>query len=109
MRIDAIINGNTPKLKGARVTRMLSGTPHALFRIAKRERANDFRSALDSCRLLQENIRIYAVYRGKSSPFPCDEQEQDCLDLFHELFAVVQRAHGLPCAPRRMHNLCNVL
>ena len=55
---------------------------------------------MDSCRLLQENGRIYAVCRGKLSLFPCDEQEQDRLDLFHELFAVVQRAHHLPCAPR---------
>lgn len=57
--------GTLQNLKGARVTCMLSGTPHALFRIAKWERANDYLCALDPRRLPQENRRIYSISCGK--------------------------------------------
>ena len=35
---------------------------------------------------------------------PCDEQEQDRLDIFHELFAIIQHICGLPHAPRPTGN-----
>lgn len=37
---------------------------------------------------------MYVVYGNTISLFPCDEQEQDLLDIFHELFARVQYAYS---------------
>lgn len=95
----------TPILGGLIATPTCSGIVYTLCFLrtrrrikAKEESANCLCSKLDSCARLQKNGQIYAVYHNKINLLPCDKQEQDCLDIFHELFAVIQHNCGLPHA-----------
>ncbi|KAH2226201.1 hypothetical protein KXV37_006846 [Aspergillus fumigatus] len=47
----------------------------------------------------QENGRTYHGYRKGIYMLPCDEQEQDRLDIFHKLFTVARVSDGLIYAP----------
>ncbi|OJJ45620.1 hypothetical protein ASPZODRAFT_133477 [Penicilliopsis zonata CBS 506.65] len=46
-----------------------------------------------------ENGRLYHGFRRGIYPLPCDEQEQDRLDIFHKLFTVARVSDGLIYAP----------
>ncbi|KAE8162143.1 putative methyltransferase [Aspergillus tamarii] len=47
----------------------------------------------------EENGRMYHAYRKGVYMLPCDEQEQDRLDIFHKLFTVARVSDGLMYAP----------
>ncbi|KAJ5162570.1 uncharacterized protein N7500_004400 [Penicillium coprophilum] len=47
----------------------------------------------------KENGRLYHGYRKGIYPLPCDEEEQDRLDIFHKLFTVARAEDGLIYAP----------
>ncbi|KAJ6191207.1 hypothetical protein N7519_001228 [Penicillium mononematosum] len=47
----------------------------------------------------KENGRMYHGYRKGIYPLPCDEEEQDRLDIFHKLFTVARAEDGLIYAP----------
>ncbi|CAG8923946.1 unnamed protein product [Penicillium salamii] len=47
----------------------------------------------------KENGRMYHGYRKGVYPLPCDEEEQDRLDIFHKLFTVARAGDGLIYAP----------
>ncbi|BCR86639.1 class I SAM-dependent methyltransferase [Aspergillus chevalieri] len=47
----------------------------------------------------EENGRTYHGYRRGVYMLPCDEQEQDRLDIFHKLFTVARVSDGLIYAP----------
>ncbi|KAJ5488180.1 hypothetical protein N7453_011634 [Penicillium expansum] len=47
----------------------------------------------------KENGRTYHGYRKGIYPLPCDEEEQDRLDIFHKLFTVARAEDGLIYAP----------
>lgn len=47
----------------------------------------------------QENGRTYHGFRKGVYMFPCDEQEQDRLDIFHKVFTVARVSDGLIYAP----------
>ncbi|EHA27020.1 hypothetical protein ASPNIDRAFT_170198 [Aspergillus niger ATCC 1015] len=47
----------------------------------------------------EENGRTYHGYRRGVYPLPCDEQEQDRLDIFHKLFTVARMSESLIYAP----------
>lgn len=47
----------------------------------------------------EENGRTYHGYRRGIYFLPCDEQEQDRLDIFHKLFTVARVSDGLIYAP----------
>ncbi|KAJ5458421.1 hypothetical protein N7475_009809 [Penicillium sp. IBT 31633x] len=47
----------------------------------------------------EENGRVYHGYRKGIYPLPCDEEEQDRLDIFHKLFTVARAEDGLIYAP----------
>ncbi|KAJ5578485.1 Secondary metabolism regulator laeA [Penicillium hispanicum] len=46
-----------------------------------------------------ENGRMYHGYRRGMYMMPCDEEEQDRLDIFHKLFTVARVSDGLIYAP----------
>ena len=46
-----------------------------------------------------ENGRMYHGYRKGMYMMPCDEEEQDRLDIFHKLFTVARVSDGLIYAP----------
>ncbi|BCR93304.1 class I SAM-dependent methyltransferase [Aspergillus luchuensis] len=47
----------------------------------------------------EENGRTYHGYRRGVYPLPCDEEEQDRLDIFHKLFTVARVSESLIYAP----------
>lgn len=49
----------------------------------------------------EENGRLYHGYRKGSYMYPCDEQEQDRLDIYHRFFQVArhERLHTAPFTP----------
>ncbi|CAI7636551.1 unnamed protein product [Penicillium pancosmium] len=47
----------------------------------------------------QENGRMYHSYRKGIYMLPCDDDEQDRLDIFHKLFTVARVSDGLIYAP----------
>lgn len=47
----------------------------------------------------KENGRLYHGYRKGTYMLPCDEYEQDRLDIFHKLFTVARVSDGLIYAP----------
>lgn len=47
----------------------------------------------------QENGRLYHSYRKGIYMLPCDDDEQDRLDIFHKLFTVARVSDGLIYAP----------
>lgn len=47
----------------------------------------------------KENNRMYHSYRKGTYMLPCDDEEQDRLDIFHKLFTVARVSDGLIYAP----------
>ncbi|KAJ6145344.1 hypothetical protein N7470_009239 [Penicillium chermesinum] len=70
--------------------------------VVAERKVSDYKAPADSTEkypLQEENGRKYHGYHKNKYFLPCDEEEQDRLDIFHKLFTVARAKDGLIYAP----------